>query len=69
MEEGIDYYFNEHGLMVFTAAYHLNRGYCCKNKCKHCPWNFGKNKEQISPKPTINQSGSNDAINERAENE
>ena len=42
MEEGVDYYFNEEGLMVFTAAYHLKRGYCCKNKCKHCPWGFGK---------------------------
>jgi len=42
MEEGVDYYFNEEGFMVFTAAYHLKRGYCCKNKCKHCPWGFGK---------------------------
>lgn len=38
MKSGTDYYFNEEGLMVFTAAYHLQRGYCCKNKCKHCPW-------------------------------
>ena len=41
MEEQLDYYFNEEGLMVFTAAYHLKRGYCCKNGCKHCPWNYG----------------------------
>lgn len=40
MEDGIDYYFNEDGLMVFTAEYHLKRGYCCKNGCKHCPWNY-----------------------------
>lgn len=46
MEQGIDYYFNEQGLMVFTAAYHLNRGYCCKNKCKHCPWDFRKANHQ-----------------------
>ncbi|WP_449439857.1 DUF5522 domain-containing protein [Pedobacter steynii] len=38
MKEGVDYYFNENGFMVFTEAYHLKRGYCCKNKCKHCPW-------------------------------
>ncbi|WP_316747277.1 DUF5522 domain-containing protein [Pedobacter gandavensis] len=44
MIEGIDYYLNEDGLMVFTEAYHLKRGYCCKNKCKHCPWGFGKKK-------------------------
>lgn len=51
MEEQIDYYFNEEGLMVFTAAYHLKRGYCCKNKCRHCPWNYGrevKSKEQTA---------------------
>ena len=42
MEEEVDYYFNEGGLMVFTSVYHLKRGYCCKNKCKHCPWKFGK---------------------------
>lgn len=55
MVEGVDYYFNDQGLMVFTAAYHLKRGYCCKNKCKHCPWNYGKNNGQNSP-PTINEA-------------
>jgi len=48
MVEGIDYYFNEEGLMVFTAEYHLKRGKCCKNVCKHCPWNFGKSDNQKS---------------------
>jgi hypothetical protein len=38
LEEGIDYYINEDGNFVFTAAYHLKRGYCCKNGCLHCPW-------------------------------
>ncbi|GAB3333186.1 hypothetical protein GCM10027299_40410 [Larkinella ripae] len=33
-----DYYINEAGYLVFTRAYHLKRGYCCKNGCKHCPW-------------------------------
>jgi len=32
-----DYYF-ENGLMVMTESYHLKRGYCCGNKCKHCPY-------------------------------
>lgn len=40
MEEEADYYFNEEGLLVFTASYHLKRGYCCKNGCKHCPWKY-----------------------------
>ena len=32
-----DFHF-EGGLMVFTAAYHLRRGYCCGNGCRHCPY-------------------------------
>jgi hypothetical protein len=64
MEESVDYYFNEHGLMVFTAAYHLKRGYCCKNKCKHCPWNYGKEILQNASKLTINPSDKHDATEE-----
>lgn len=37
-KEGVDYYMNESGLLVFTAAYHLKRGVCCGNKCMHCPY-------------------------------
>lgn len=36
--EGIDYYINENKLFVFTAWYHLRRGSCCGNNCKHCPY-------------------------------
>jgi hypothetical protein len=36
--EGVDYYFNEKGLMVLTAHYLRNRGYCCGNGCRHCPY-------------------------------
>lgn len=36
--ENIDYYLDEIGRMVFTQTYHLKRGYCCGNDCKHCPW-------------------------------
>jgi len=35
--EGEDYY-NEGGLIVFTALYHLKRGYCCNSGCRHCPY-------------------------------
>jgi hypothetical protein len=24
--------------LVFTAAYHLKRGYCCNSNCRHCPY-------------------------------
>jgi hypothetical protein len=35
--EGEDYYF-EQELMVFTARYHLRRGYCCDQGCRNCPY-------------------------------
>jgi hypothetical protein len=31
------YYF-EQGKVVFTPEYHMARGYCCGNKCRHCPY-------------------------------
>lgn len=36
--EGEDYYINDKGKFVFTEKYHLNRGFCCNNGCKHCPY-------------------------------
>ena len=35
--EGLDFYF-EDGLMVLTRRFLLNRGYCCENECRHCPY-------------------------------
>lgn len=32
-----DFYW-ENGLLVFTAAYHRKRGYCCNSGCRHCPF-------------------------------
>jgi hypothetical protein len=32
-----DYYF-EGPHLVFTAAYHLKRGFCCGSSCRHCPY-------------------------------
>ncbi len=32
-----DFYF-EGPYMVFTAAFHLRRGYCCNSDCRHCPY-------------------------------
>ena len=37
-----DYYLTEEGYLVFTEKYHLKRGYCCKNACRHCPYGFEK---------------------------
>jgi hypothetical protein len=40
--EGEDFYYDEQGYFVFTEKYHLQKGYCCGNGCKHCPYNFEK---------------------------
>ena len=32
-----DFYFDG-SYMVFTATYHLKRGYCCNSECRHCPY-------------------------------
>ena len=31
---------NEDGLIVLTGQYHLEKGYCCGNGCKHCPYDY-----------------------------
>lgn len=41
--EGIDFYF-ENGIMVLTRTYLLNRGHCCENKCRHCPYDHSAEK-------------------------
>ena len=43
--EGEDYYYLN-GFMVFTEQFHLKRGTCCKNNCKHCPFGFNKSNDQ-----------------------
>ena len=32
------YFYMENGRKVMTEEYHLNRGYCCGNGCRHCPY-------------------------------
>lgn len=38
--EGVDFYYNENGFIVLTEKYHIERGFCCDNGCKHCPFNY-----------------------------
>jgi hypothetical protein len=44
-----DYYF-EGPYLVFTAAYHLKRGYCCGSGCRHCPYGESSPADQNAPK-------------------
>jgi len=32
------HYYMDGTRVVFTALYHIQRGECCGNKCKHCPF-------------------------------
>jgi len=38
--EGVHYYINEDGYVVFTEQYHKERGYCCGLGCLHCPYHY-----------------------------
>ncbi len=37
-----NFYYSPEGYIIFTEKYHLKRGYCCKNGCKHCPYGYNK---------------------------
>jgi len=37
-EQGIHYYMDG-TRVVFTALFHIQRGSCCGNGCRHCPYN------------------------------
>lgn len=38
LQEGLHYY-KEGSKWVFTEFYHILKGYCCENSCRHCPYN------------------------------
>ncbi|WP_233555583.1 DUF5522 domain-containing protein [Pontibacter oryzae] len=51
LTEGEDFYFNEQGRMVLTAKYLSERGWCCENGCRHCPYGFHEKVKQAASKP------------------
>jgi hypothetical protein len=38
--EGEHYYMSPEGRVVFTEKYHLEKGFCCGNGCRHCPYDY-----------------------------
>lgn len=40
LKEGDHYYLDKTGLLVFTEKYLEQRGSCCGNGCRHCPYNY-----------------------------
>lgn len=56
---GREDFYTEAGRTVFSAGYHWQRGYCCENGCRHCPYDFGMNNTR--PKVTVSWSGGKDS--------
>ena len=38
MKNDEELYYLENGRVVFTPKYHIERGYCCGNGRRHCPY-------------------------------
>ncbi len=55
LAEGEDFYYNEQGYIVLTSRYHLERGNCCGNGCRHCPYDHinvpESQRSEASPTP------------------
>lgn len=41
-KEGRDYYVDSQGRLVMTAYFLRKRGFCCGNRCRHCPYGWEK---------------------------
>ena len=56
LKEGKDFYM-EKGYRVMTESYLINRGYCCSNWCRHCPYwpKAQKGNTRLRPGLTKNQ--------------
>jgi hypothetical protein len=52
LEEGKDFYLAS-GYRVMTESYLVNRGYCCSNGCKHCPYSPRAQKGNRKLRPEI----------------
>ncbi len=47
--EGVDYYFNERRLLVWTEAYLEKKGRCCYSGCYHCPYDKKLKNKKVDP--------------------
>ncbi|MGZ8919152.1 MAG: DUF5522 domain-containing protein [Methylobacter sp.] len=57
LTEGIDFY-QEGCWVVYTAEYHLKRGFCCHSGCRHCPYGYRDDTPQ-KPEASSEQSYDN----------
>jgi hypothetical protein len=54
-------YYLENGRVVFTEKFLLERGFCCHNGCRHCPY---KNLTNGSIEETIHDAKSGETHDE-----
>lgn len=33
-----EHFYLDNGKVIMTELFHKERGFCCGNKCKHCPY-------------------------------
>ena len=60
LKENEDYYIDKGGLLVFTAKYLLERGFCCGNGCRHCPYG----EKQPAPSVPEGETKTNTGVDE-----
>ena len=53
------HYYLEGDKVIFTEAYHLQRGECCNNNCRHCPYKSKKVNVEKAEKITKFKSENN----------
>ena len=53
--EGEDFY-REGAFVVFTARYHLRRGYCCESGCRHCPYRVAAGADERDEEKSVEEA-------------
>jgi len=65
--EGVDFYYDERGYMVLTEKFHLDKGFCCGNGCRHCPYDY-ENVPEPKRSELLAQKHPNNTSHEKEEN-
>lgn len=47
-----DFYYMEGDRVILTPLFHINRGQCCGNGCRHCPYEPKHSKGNINIDPS-----------------
>lgn len=53
------------GFLVFSELAHLQRGQCCGNACRHCPYGWEHVRDETKRRPALVKSGDKVAIQAR----